>query len=124
MKFLILIHSNPDSRAAWSQMTAAQRQYGLAAYTTLDEELTASGELLVASPLADPSTGRRVTADDSGSVTITDGPFPEMKELVTGFYVVECANLERATEIAGRIPEAGMGLVEVRPTMALSDFLV
>ena len=49
----------------------------------------------------------------------TDGPFPEAKELLAGFYLLECENIDRAVEIAGRVPEAEMGLVEVRPVMDL-----
>lgn len=55
-------------------------------------------------------------------MTVTDGPFAEAKELMAGFYLVECDGIDRALEIAARIPEAAMGLVEVRPVTALSGF--
>jgi hypothetical protein len=50
----------------------------------------------------------------------TDGPFAEVKEQLAGFYLVECDSIERATEIAARIPEAEAGVVEVRPVRTFS----
>ncbi|WP_440073556.1 YciI family protein [Streptosporangium sp. OZ121] len=118
---MILIYSNPESRQLWSRLPAEQRREGLEAYTALDEALAATGELIVAEALADPATGRRVRVE-AGRTTATDGPFAEAKELMAGFYLVECDGIDRALEIAARIPEAAMGLVEVRPVMALSGF--
>lgn len=123
MKFLLLIYSNPASREIWSRMPAEQRKIGIDAYAALDAELADSGELVVSEALADPSTAQRVTAGDGGHASVTDGPFPEMKELVAGFYLIDCEDRDRATEIAAKIPEAALGLVEVRPVMSLSGFL-
>ena len=50
----------------------------------------------------------------------TDRPFAEVKEHLAGFYLVDCESIDRAVEHAARIPEAGFGLVEVRPIMDLS----
>ena len=50
-----------------------------------------------------------------GVAMATDGPFAEVKEHLAGIYVIDCASWEHAVEIAGRIPEAGWGMVEVRP---------
>jgi len=52
----------------------------------------------------------------------TDGPFAEVKEYLAGIYVVDCDSIERAVEIAGRVPEAEHGLVEVRPVLSLDAF--
>jgi hypothetical protein len=54
-----------------------------------------------------------------GRTVTSDGPFAEAKELLAGFYLVECEDIDRAIEIAGRIPEAELGLVEVRPALDL-----
>lgn len=116
MKYLILIYSNPESRQAWNRFTNAERAEGMAAYAALNDELTASDELIVSEALTGPALGRRVTARD-GQVTTTDGPFAEAKEHLAGFFLVECDSLDRATEIAARVPEATLGLVEVRPVM-------
>ena len=47
----------------------------------------------------------------------TDGPFAEVKEHLAGFFLVDCESFERAIEIAARVPEAELGLVEVRPVL-------
>jgi hypothetical protein len=116
VRYLILIHSNPLSRKAWEGFSQAERAEGLRAYATLHEELVASGELIVAEPLADPSLAKRVTVRDGQTMT-TDGPFAEAKEQLAGFFLVECERPARAIEIAGRVPEATLGLIEVRPVL-------
>ena len=121
MKYVILIWSNPRSRELWVSFSKEERGEGLAAYAELVEDLSASGELVVTEALADPALTKRVTAGDGGTMT-SDGPYAEAKELLAGFFLVDCESGERAVEIAARVPEAGLGLVEVRPVMALSDF--
>ena len=123
MKYLVLIYSNPESRAVWAQLADEDRASGLDAYAALDEELAASGELVVSEALADPARTTRVTVRDGQALT-TDGPFAEAKELLAGFYLVDVRTRERAVEIAARIPEAHLGLVELRPVRpSLDDFL-
>jgi hypothetical protein len=50
-----------------------------------------------------------------GRTLTSDGPFAEVKEHLAGFYVVECASMERAVALAARVPDAFFGEVEVRP---------
>jgi hypothetical protein len=121
VKYLILIQSNPASREIWEGFSAAQRAEGLAVYAALVEDLESSGELIVTKALADPSLTKRVSVREGRTVT-TDGPFAEAKELLAGFFLIECETADRAIEIAARVPEAELGLVEVRPVMDLSGF--
>lgn len=121
MKYLILIWSNPESRAIWASFSAEERSEGFAYYAGLAEDLEASGELIVTEALADPSLTKRVTVREGQTMT-SDGPFAEAKELLAGFFLVECESTERAVEIAARVPEAELGLVEMRPVMDLSGF--
>ena len=123
MKYVILIYRNRQSREIWEAFSDAERGKGLQAYAELNQELAASGELIVTEALADSSLGKRVAFRDGRPMT-TDGPFAEVKEELAGFFLVECESLERAIEIARRIPEAGLGLVEVRPTMVYSQMEV
>ena len=53
--------------------------------------------------------------DDRASTT--DGPFAETKEVLGGYYLVDVADLDRATELAAQIPGARTGTVEVRPIL-------
>jgi hypothetical protein len=121
MKYVILIYSNPASRQLWAQLSGEQRGAGLRAYAALNEDLAASGELIVSEALADAALATRVTVTDGQPLT-TDGPFAEVKEHLAGFYLVDCETTERAVQIAARIPEAALGLVEVRPVMTLAAF--
>ena len=118
MKYLILIYSNPASREIWEGFSDEQRAEGFRYYGALTDELAASGELIVTEALADPSLTRRVTVRDGQTVT-SDGPFAEAKELLAGFFLVECDSMERAVEVAARMPEAELGLIEVRPVLQL-----
>jgi hypothetical protein len=119
VKYLILIYHNPDSRQIWQSFSDEQRAEGLHAYAVLNDELAASGELLAAEALDDRSTAKHIELQD-GRMIASDGPFAEAKEQVAGFYLVDCESMDRAIEIAGRIPEASLGLIEVRPVLTYS----
>jgi hypothetical protein len=116
---MILIYSNPASREIWESFSEEQRADGYAYYAGLNEELADSGEMIVSEALADPLTATQVSVTGGRTMT-TDGPFAELKEHLAGFYLVDCETAERAVEIAARIPEAELGLVEVRPVLDLS----
>ena len=118
MKYLVLIYSNPASREIWDGFTDEQRAEGFRYYAALAEELAASGELIATEALADASLTRRVAVHDGQTLT-SDGPFAEAKELLAGFFLLDCQSAERAVEIAARVPEAELGLVEVRPVLQL-----
>ena len=120
MKYLVLIWSNPASRAIWEGFSDEQRAEGFRYYAALTEELAAAGELIVSEALADASLTRRVSVRDGQTLT-TDGPFAEAKELLAGFFLLDCDGPERAVEIAAQIPEAAFGLVEVRPILQLGE---
>ncbi|HEU4948418.1 MAG TPA: YciI family protein [Kribbella sp.] len=119
MKYLILIYGNPASRAIWAGLTEAQRKEAVHGYAALNAALEESGEGIVQESLADPAEGKRVTVRGGRTLT-TDGPFAEAKEQLAGFYLVDCDSIERAIEHAAMIPEAALGLVEVRPIQDLS----
>jgi hypothetical protein len=119
VKYLILIYSNPMSREIWEGLSDDQRVVGFKSYAALNDDLRASGEMIVTEALADPSLAKRVTVREGRAMT-TDGPYAEAKELLAGFYLIECESMERAIEHAARVPEAQLGLVEVRPVLDLS----
>ena len=54
-----------------------------------------------------------------GKTLTTDGPFAETKEVLGGYYVLECENLDQALEYAAKIPSAEFGSIEVRPLMSI-----
>lgn len=116
MKYLILIYTNPQMRDVWAALTDAHRADLASAHSALVDELVASGELVVSSPLADVSHTKRFVVQD-GRLNTTDGPYAEVKEHLAGFYVVDCESEQRALEVGARMPEASLGMVEVRPTL-------
>jgi hypothetical protein len=118
VKYLILIYSNPASREIWEGFSEDEQAAGFRYYEALADELAASGELIVTEALADPSLTRRVTVREGQTLT-SDGPFAEAKELLAGFFLVDCESADRAAEVAARMPEAELGLVEVRPVLDL-----
>lgn len=69
----------------------------------LNEELVESGELIEAQGLAEPARTRFVACGEGGETVITDGPYGETEVLLAGFWLVDCASLERVTEIAERV---------------------
>jgi hypothetical protein len=113
MKYMLLIYSNP---ANWEQLTEAERDAQMGEYGALAQEITESGEMVSGDPLGDRATARTVRV--RGGVTqASDGPFLEAKEHLAGYFVVDCKDIDRATELAARIPAARTSLVEVWPIM-------
>jgi hypothetical protein len=89
------------------------------------KELKDAGELVGAEGLALPAEARVVRAGKGGAPEVTDGPFPEAKEFLAGYWIVECDSKERAYEIAARASSApgkgGVPLnmpIEVREVMS------
>ncbi|GIF69492.1 hypothetical protein Ais01nite_75270 [Asanoa ishikariensis] len=118
MKYLIMVYGNPQSRAIWESFTEEQRAAGMAEHLALGDAIAAAGELVMSERLADPSTTRRLKAQPEALAALglpSDGPFAEAKEHLAGFYLVDCPSEERAAQWASMIPEAALGLVELRP---------
>ncbi|MDQ6634748.1 MAG: YciI family protein [Gemmatimonadota bacterium] len=91
----------------------------------LNKELTEAGELVRAEGLAAPGEAKLVRANKKGGPPVTDGVFPESKEFLAGFWLVDVDRPERAYEIAGKVSTApgpgGKPLiipVEVRQVMS------
>ncbi len=63
------------------------------------------------------ATTVRVRGGKGGDVVTSDGPYAETKEALTGFYLLECADLDEAVKLAADLPAAWTGAVEVRPTI-------
>ncbi|MFJ6631218.1 YciI family protein [Streptomyces sp. NPDC091376] len=69
----------------------------------INNDLAESGELVDAQGLVEPAKTRFVSVDGEGRPVISDGPYGETKELLAGYWVLDCASLERVTEIAARV---------------------
>jgi hypothetical protein len=115
MKFLLLLHNNP---AVLEALTEDQSTALMTGHGDFIKTIQESGELIVTQALAGPSNSAVVRVRD-GVPVVTDGPYLEAKEFLGGYYLVDCADRDRALELAAMIPDAsidGLG-VEVRPVM-------
>lgn len=85
-----------------------------------DSELRGSGRCLASEALqpVDTATTIRVRA---GQISITDGPFAETKEALTGFYMIEAEDLDEAIRVASGIPPARVGSIEIRPVRPIRE---
>jgi hypothetical protein len=113
MKYMMLIYSDEN---VW---TESEREHCYAESIQLTQNLHAAGQFLGASPLQPVATATSVRVRD-GKRIVTDGPFAETREQLGGFFLVEAKDLDEALDIAGRIPGARKGTVEVRPVVELS----
>ena len=113
MKFMLLIYHD---EAAWNAQTEAERQEIYAEYRQLIQELQSNGRYLAGDQLQDTNTANSVRVRE-GKQLVTDGPFAETREQLGGLFLIEANSLEEANNIAGRIPSARTGTVEVRPVV-------
>jgi len=99
-------------------LNESERQKCYVESVQLANDLQATGNYLGASPLHSVSTATSVRVRE-GKRLVTDGPFAETREQLGGYYLIDAGDLDEAIEIAGRIPGARFGTVEVRPIVAL-----
>ena len=113
MKYMLLIYNAPNP-----DMTEAEGQKVMEAYGAFTQEIVDSGELVAGDPLTGIETATTVRVRNNKTAT-TDGPFAETKEHLGGYYIVDVKDLDRAIEVAARIPSALDGSIEVRPVMEM-----
>ena len=110
MKYL-LIHAADETQLGDSHDVDEAASAQLAAWI---EEMVGRGVLVHGDRLrpTGDATSVRVT---SGDVVVVDGPFAETKEQITGYDLIDCADLDEAIEIASKHPTTNIGTIEVRP---------
>jgi hypothetical protein len=115
VQYLLLIYNN---ERAWEVMTEAERNQAFGEYFQFSSEVKASGHFRGGEALQPISTATSVRVRD-GKTLVSDGPFAETREQLGGYYLIEAKDLDEATKIAARIPDAriGDGVVEIRPIM-------
>jgi len=100
----------------------AQREAELPLFVELHRSLREAGLLVGVQRLrsVESATSVRVRGD---TTEITDGPFAVTKEVLAGYYILECADLDEALRQAARLPMAPWATLEVRPVMAADEWL-
>ena len=124
MKFMMMMHTpsgGPYQIASWPPQDIHAHIEFMKGFA---KELSAAGELVAAEGLAGPDQAKRVRAGNDGK-PITDGVFPEAKEFLAGYWIVDVESPERAYELAARASAAPgkggapLGLsIEVRQVMS------
>jgi hypothetical protein len=114
-QYMLLLYAPADDesedRDRWAEMPLWQE---------LTDSLRDAGLLVANAPLHPVTTATTVRV--RGDLReVTDGPFAVTKEVLAGYYVLECADLDEALRHAARFPTARYGSIEVRPVMAMSD---
>jgi hypothetical protein len=126
MKFMLMMHA-PRGTGDWQVMSWAPQDLKahIRFMKDLNVELVAAGQLVGAEGLASPAEAKVVRATGRGTPAVTDGPFPEAKEFLAGYWIVEVDRPEDAYRIAAKASSApGKGgvplnmAIEVRQVMS------
>jgi hypothetical protein len=116
MRYLCLLVGEPGVPAPEPGSTEFTQM--LAEYQSATAAMAEHGVLVDSGPLEMPAAARTLRVRD-GRPQVTDGPFMESKEIIGGYYVLDCADFDEALRWAAAIPAARYGAIEVRPLMAL-----
>src|SRR6202790_3830366 len=117
MKYMLLIYADEQ---VW---TEAEREQCYGEATELAHTLKSNGQYLAASPLQPVSTATSVRVRE-GKRLVIDGPFAETREQLGGYFLIDAKDLDQAIGIAGRIPGARWGTIEIRPVIELAGLPV
>ena len=116
MRFMVLVKADRNSEAGVMPDEKMLRDMG-----NFNEELVNAGVMLAGEGLHPTSRGKRVrfTGDKR---TVIDGPFAETKELLAGFWILNCASMEEAVDWIKRAPMGGDTELEIRQIFEAEDF--
>ena len=120
MRYLLLLTNAAADVARWEKLSPeeaqAEREREIPKWGALMQWAAERGLELNGLELDAPRTAKTVRSDN-GEPIVTDGPFPETKEVVGGVFVVDLPDLDQAIELASRVPLAESGSVEIRPLL-------
>lgn len=105
MKYILLMSGSAGGVKTYQTWSRADRDAHMAVLKSINQELTDSGEFVATQGLTSPAEAKVVRGLKDG-MPITDGVFPESKEFLLGYWIVDVATAQRAYEIAGRISAA------------------
>lgn len=100
----------------------AEREAEVQLWIDLNQSLQEAGLLVATGRLHRVASATTVRVSD-GEAELTDGPFAITKEVLAGYYLLDCRDLDEALKVAARVPLARYGSVEVRPVMDLGEVL-
>ena len=100
MKYMLLMNTTDIGHPPITEWDPVDVKAHIEFMGEFTQGLVESGELVTAEGLAMPDQAKIVTARDGAAPAITDGPFPESKEFLAGYWIVDVDSTERALEIA------------------------
>jgi len=124
MKFMLMMLGTQKGWEALSAWSPADLKAHIGFMKSLNRELSAAGELVLAEGLDLPMNAKLVTAVKGQPRVVTDGPFPETKELIAGYAILQVRSKEEAIEWVKRMPHPHPGEeteVEIRALYELAD---
>lgn len=122
MKYILLMSGTKAGVESYFRWSQKDRDAHMAVLKTINDDLTASGEFVATQGLAAPHEAK-VVRGEKADMPITDGVFPESKEFLLGYWIVDVATPERAYAIAGRIAAApGPGGVPTNTPIEVRQF--
>src|SRR6202044_2628017 len=114
MKYILLMSGTAAGGAGYQAPSKKEIEGHMAVLHPITKDLSESGEFVATQGLAGPNEAKVVRGEKNG-VPVTDGIFPESKEFLLGYWIVDVPNAERAHAIAGRISAASLNMpIEVR----------
>lgn len=113
MQYMALIYSDPEREPAYG---TPEFEAMMGEYFSLTERAKAAGAFVAGDGLQGVSTATSVRVKNGRTETM-DGPFALTKELLGGYYIFDCKDLDEAIGWAAQIPSARYGTVELRPVM-------
>ena len=118
MKYLLLPNNDVAAWKSWRNLSPEEarklREAEMPRWNELFAWIAEQGLDVKGLELDDPEKARVVRVRD-GEPIVTDGPYAETKEVLGGYFVVDCDDLDQAIEVARRVPVAAKGSVEIRP---------
>ncbi|HEX8711718.1 MAG TPA: YciI family protein [Terracidiphilus sp.] len=122
MKYILLMSGTQTGVKGYQTWAQSERDAHMQALRSVVQELTKTGEFVATQGLADPKEARLVRGEKNG-LPVTDGVFPESKEFLLGYWIVDVDSPERAYAIAGKISAApGPGGIPTNMPMEVRQF--
>jgi hypothetical protein len=116
-QYMLLVYEEEVDEAG-----QVERDQAVPWFLELHRSLREAGVLVNVKALRSPASATTVRVRE-GDAEIVDGPFAVTKEVLAGFYLVECADLDEALALAARTPPARWGTIEVRPVVPVEEWV-
>lgn len=106
MKYMVLMNATMANLGSFGSMKPEEIRAHIQFMGSLNAELKAAGEWVMAEGLTPPNQAKTVQAKKDAAPVVTDGPFAETKEYLMGFWILDVKSPERIVEIAAKISTA------------------